>query len=112
MAEALPALEGQMLTAGLRPEGWRVAPSTNRNLPAEIRHVEVLGNEQLITCQLLHGGHLVTVRTEADLAVIVGGRLHLDPDPQGWRLFDAEGDAICPPEPARSSPEEPQLPRL
>jgi multiple sugar transport system ATP-binding protein len=52
------------------------------------------------------------VRTEADLAVIVGGRLHLDPDPQGWRLFDAEGDAICPPEPARSSPEEPQLPRL
>ena len=112
MAEALPALEGQVLTAGLRPEGWRVAPSTNRNLPAEIRHVEVLGNEQLITCQLLHGGHLVTVRTEADLAVIVGGRLHLDPDPQGWRLFDAEGDAICPPEPARSSPEEPQLPRL
>ena len=112
MAEALPALEGQVLTAGLRPEGWRVAPSTNRNLPAEIRHVEVLGNEQLITCQLLHGGHLVTVRTEADLAVIVGGRLHLDPDPQGWRLFDAEGDAICPPEPARSSPEEPQLPLL
>ncbi len=112
MAEALPALEGQVLTAGLRPEGWRVAPSTNRNLPAEIRHVEVLGNEQLITCQLLHGGHLVTVRTEADLAVIVGGRLHLDPDPQGWRLFDAEGDAICPPEPARSSPEEPQLPPL
>ena len=112
MAEALPSLEGQVLTAGLRPEGWRVAPSTNRNLPAEIRHVEVLGNEQLITCQLLHGGHLVTVRTEADLAVIVGGRLHLDPDPQGWRLFDAEGDAICPPEPARSSPEEPQLPPL
>ena len=112
MAEALPALEGQVLTAGLRPEGWRVAPSTNRNLPAEIRHVEVLGNEQLITCQLLHGGHLVTVRTEADLAVIVGGGLHLDPDPQGWRLFDAEGDAICPPEPARSSPEEPQLPPL
>jgi multiple sugar transport system ATP-binding protein len=110
MAEALPALEGQVLTAGLRPEGWRVAPSTNRNLPAEIRHVEVLGNEQLITCQLLHGGHLVTVRTEADLAVIVGEMLHLDPDPQGWRLFDAEGDAICPPEPARNSPEEPQLP--
>ena len=111
-AEALPALEGQVLTAGLRPEGWRVAPSTNRNLPAEIRHVEVLGNEQLITCQLLHGGHLVTVRTEADLAVIVGEQLHLDPDPQGWRLFDAEGDAICPTEPARTSPEEPQLPRL
>ena len=110
MAEALPALEGQVLTAGLRPEGWRVAPSTNRNLPAEIRHVEVLGNEQLITCQLLHGGHLVTVRTEADLALIVGEMLHLDPDPQGWRLFDAEGDAICPPEPARNSPEEPQLP--
>ena len=110
MAEALPALEGQVLTAGLRPEGWRVAPSTNRNLPAEIRHVEVLGNEQLITCQLLHGGHLVTVRTEADLAVIVGEMLHLDPDPQGWRLFDAEGDAIFPPEPARNSPEEPQLP--
>ena len=110
MAEALPALEGQVLTAGLRPEGWRVAPSTNRNLPAEIRHVEVLGNEQLITCQLLHGGHLVTVRTEADLALIVGEMLHLDPDPKGWRLFDAEGDAICPPEPARDLPDEPQLP--
>ena len=95
LAAALPALEGQTLTAGLRPEGWRVAPATNRNLPASVLHCEVLGNEQLISCRLHDGDHLVQVRTNPDLIVKTDDVLHLDPEPSGWRLFDASGDAIA-----------------
>jgi hypothetical protein len=29
---------------------------------AEVSHVEALGNEQLVTCRLLEGSHLVLVR--------------------------------------------------
>ena len=109
LADALPDLEGRDLTAGLRPEGWRIAPATNRNLPAKVTHCEVLGNEQLITCQLLEENHLVQVRCEPDLKVVAGETLHLDPDPKGWRLFDANGEAIPLPEVAVDGPHLPQL---
>ena len=86
--------EGEQLTAGLRPESWRVAPATNRNLAAEVCHREVLGNEQVVTCRLQDGDHLVQIRANPDLDVATGQTLHLDPDPSGWRVFNAEGDAL------------------
>ena len=96
MAEALLHLEeGQPLSAGLRPEHLRVAPSTNRNLAAIVSHLEVLGNEQLITCKLLDGNHLVQVRASPELSLSAGSNLHLEPDPRGWRLFGADGEAIA-----------------
>ena len=103
-----------MLTAGMRPEGWRVAPATNRNLRADVNHCEVLGNEQLITCRLLDGNHLIQVRCQPDLVVSPGETLHLDPDPSGWRLFDADGEAIPLPSPDESAPVHhgPKLPDL
>ena len=109
LATALPVLEGQTLTAGLRPEGWRVAPATNRNLPASVLHCEVLGNEQLISCRLHDGDHLVQVRTEPDLTVKPDDVLHLDPEPSGWRLFDASGEAIAREDPVADAPTLPEL---
>ena len=109
LATALPALEGQTLTAGLRPEGWRVAPATNRNLPASVLHCEVLGNEQLISCCLHDGDHLVQVRTEPDLTVKPDDVLHLDPEPGGWRLFDDSGEAIARQDPVAAGPKLPEL---
>ena len=109
LAAALPALEGQTLTAGLRPEGWRVAPATNRNLPASVLHCEVLGNEQLISCRLHDGDHLVQVRTEPDLTVKPDDVLHLDAEPSGWRLFDASGEAIARQDPVTAGPTLPEL---
>ena len=109
LATALPVLEGQTLTAGLRPEGWRVAPATNRNLPASVLHCEVLGNEQLISCRLHDGDHLVQVRTEPDLTVKPDDVLHLDPEPSGWRLFDASGEAIAREDPVADGPKLPEL---
>ena len=109
LADVLPSLEDQDLTAGLRPEGWRVAPATNRNLPAVVSHCEVLGNEQLLTCKLMDGHHLVQVRADPDLQITAGQSLHLEPDPSGWRLFDADGEAIKLPVQAASEPG-PQLP--
>ena len=112
LADALPALEGQSLNGGIRPEQLRIAPATNRNLPADVSHSEVLGNEQLITCRLLDGGHLIQVRADPDLDATPGSRVHLEAEPTGWRLFDRLGEAIARPHPPRSSENEPLLPNL
>ncbi|HJN36663.1 MAG: ABC transporter ATP-binding protein [Prochlorococcus sp.] len=98
LAAAILSMQGLALTAGLRPEHWRVAPATNRNLAAEISHSEMLGNEQLITCRLLEGNHLIQVRASPELAATVGSTIHLEPDPRGWRLFDSSGEAIASPQ--------------
>jgi multiple sugar transport system ATP-binding protein len=102
---------GESFTAGLRPEHLKLAPATNRNLAAEVSHVEALGHEQLVTCRLLEGSHLVLVRADPELAVAVGQSVHLAVDPHGWRLFDQAGEAL-PLAPLGQGRTEPQLPRL
>ena len=94
MVEPLLQREGQHLTAGLRPEHWHLAPATNRNLQAEVSHYERLGNEQILTCRLLDGDQLIQVRASTEINITAGDAIHLDPDPTGWRLFDADGEAI------------------
>ena len=75
-------------------------------------HSEVLGNEQLLTCRLLDGDHLVQVRADPSLNVSIGGSIHLEADPDGWRLFDEAGDAIALQELPPVDSDEPQLPLL
>jgi len=111
MAEALGGHQGQTLTGGLRPEHLKLAPATNRNLAAEVSHVEALGNEQLVTCRLLEGSHLVLVRATPDQALSVGQTVHLAVDSTGWRLFDGAGEALARP-PAPKERGELQLPVL
>ena len=94
MVEPLLQREGQHLTAGLRPEHWHLAPATNRNLRAEVSHCERLGNEQILTCRLVDSDQLIQVRGSADINIKAGVAIHLDPDPTGWRLFEANGEAI------------------
>lgn len=94
MVEHLVQREGQHLTAGLRPEQWQLAPATNRNLKAEVSHCERLGNEQILTCRLDDGGHLIQVRSSVETDIETGDQVHLDPDPTGWRLFDGDGESI------------------
>ena len=105
LAEALAARTGQELTGGLRPEHFQLAPATNRNLKAEVSHGEALGNEQLLTCRLEEGGHLVQVRVGPEVSLPPGASLHLDVDPRGWRLFDRAGDALPPTRPRAALPE-------
>jgi multiple sugar transport system ATP-binding protein len=101
---------GQSLSGGLRPEHLKLAPAANRNLAAEVSHGDALGNEQLVTCRLLEGSHLVLVRASPDQAVTVGQIVHLEVDPAGWRLFEGDGEALALPKPP---PERPlQLPLL
>jgi multiple sugar transport system ATP-binding protein len=110
MAEALATRAGQGLTGGLRPEHFRLAPATNRNLRAEVGHGEALGNEQLLTCRLEEGDHLVQVRVGPEQNLPPGSTVHLDVDPRGWRLFDAAGDALpLAPEPASAEPSLPSF---
>ena len=110
LAEGLAARTGQSLTGGLRPEHFRLAPATNRNLKAEVSHSEALGNEQLLTCRLEEGDHLVQVRVGPEEILPPGSTVHLDIDPRGWRLFDGAGEALPLPPPAAG--QEPLLPRL
>jgi multiple sugar transport system ATP-binding protein len=95
---------GESLTAGLRPEHLRLAPATNRNLSAEVSHCEALGNEQLVTCKLLDGGHLVQVRVGPEERMTPGSTIRLDIDPSGWRLFDSEGEALALPQTPHPEP--------
>ena len=110
IAEALGGRQGQTLTGGLRPEHLKLAPATNRNLAAEVSHVEALGNEQLVTCRLLEGSHLVLVRATPEQSVTVGQAVHLEIDPSGWRLFDGEGLAL--PRPKRPVEKPLELPQF
>jgi len=97
---ASASLVGQNLTGGLRPEHLKLAPAANRNLAAEVCHVEALGNEQLVTCRLLEGSHLLLLRAGPDQAVSVGQNVHLAVEAAGWRLFDQAGEALTlPPAP-------------
>jgi multiple sugar transport system ATP-binding protein len=109
MADAIAGRSGQQLTGGLRPEHLQLAPATNRNLRASVSHIEALGNEQLVTCRLADGDHLVQLRVAPEERLQPGDTIHMDVDPSGWRLFDAAGLALISP---RSAPREPQLPRL
>jgi multiple sugar transport system ATP-binding protein len=116
MADALQQWHAQgraaELTGGLRPEHLRLAPATNRNLPAEVSHSEALGNEQLLTCRLLEGDHLVQLRAAPDQPVVPGQSVHLEVEPSGWRLFDAAGEAIPRPEVVAQKGPEPVLPMI
>ena len=114
MSDVLAGRSGQSLTGGLRPEHLKLAPATNRNLAAEVSHVEALGNEQLITCRLREGSHLLLVRARPDQSVSVGQSVHLDVDPSGWRVFDASGDALlqAPPSGHPLPLAEPRLPAI
>jgi multiple sugar transport system ATP-binding protein len=93
-----PSEVGGDLTAGLRPEHFKLAPATNRNLAAEVTHLEALGNELLISCRLLEGGHLIQVRTAPSQRLVPGQTIHLEIDPLGWRFFDSNGEALPLPE--------------
>jgi multiple sugar transport system ATP-binding protein len=113
LASASADRVGHTLTAGLRPEHLRLGPATNRNLAAEVCHSEALGNEQLLTCRLAEGNHLVQLRAAPDRQVRPGETVHLDVESSGWRLFDRHGNALA--LPAAAMPDlrtEPQLPAL
>ena len=116
MAEALLQWQArggsEDLNGGLRAEHLKLAPATNRNLPAEVCHVEGLGNEQLLTARLQEGDHLVQLRAEPDQSLVPGQSVHLEVDPLGWRLFDQAGEAIPRPEAANPPSREPVLPDL
>ena len=94
MAKALTGREGEHLTAGIRPEHWHLGPATNRNFKAKVKHCERLGNEQILTCRLEDGGHLIQARHDIGTEVNIGDEINLDPDPSGWRVFDGGGELI------------------
>ena len=111
LADAVASRLGHALTGGLRPEHLRLAPATNRNLRATVSHGELLGNEQLLTCRLDDGDHLVQLRVAPLEQLPAGSTVHLEVEPSGWRLFDGAGEALPLPRPTSPEPLLPHLPR-
>jgi multiple sugar transport system ATP-binding protein len=85
---------GKQLTAGLRPEKLRLAPATNRNLPAEVEQIEALGNEVLVAAVLQESCEKVQFRALPAAALQLGQVIHLEVDASGCSLFDADGLAL------------------
>lgn len=107
LSERLRAVLAQpsapVATAGIRAEALRVGmqgeasqdqASIPGGLAATVADVEALGHEQLLGCRLAAGQRLVQVRAPADLPVRRGDNLAVTPDPDAWRLFDAQGRAL------------------
>ena len=94
LAALLAPRIGEQLTLGLRPERVKLAPATNRNLPAQVLQLEALGHEVLVSVQLKAADQVVQLRAPADVQLEVGADCYLEFELQGWCLFDAQGDAL------------------
>ena len=113
LAALLAPRIGEQLTLGLRPERVKLAPATNRNLPAQVLQLEALGHEVLVSVQLKAADQVVQLRAPADVQLEVGADCYLEFELQGWCLFDAQGDALRPSQeqPLATAPNLPPLPR-
>ena len=95
---SLARRSGPVATVGIRAEALHVrAPQDQASAPnglaATVVAIEALGHEQLLGCRLAAGEHLVQVRASADVPIRLGDHLTVTPDPDAWRLFDAQGKA-------------------
>ncbi|HET9775275.1 MAG TPA: ABC transporter ATP-binding protein [Gemmatimonadaceae bacterium] len=80
------------LLLGIRPESIRVVSAgTPGAAPASVIVSEPLGSEVIVNVNL--GETMVRVRTPPDVRPRPGETVHLQPDPDGVRLFDKESGA-------------------
>ena len=101
-------LMDRKLTAGIRPEALRLAPSPAAAgaIRAVVDHVECLGHETLAEVDTgdgsqASGGARLIVRLPAIREFRVGEPIHLELDPAGLLLFDEDGRALYdPPDPS------------
>ncbi len=94
---SLPAVGGAELRAGVRPESWRISMRGTMADPAwlaaEVRHIEHLGSETLIYCEIANGRIGVVARVEPELAngLRIGAGIGLMPDAAKVIYFGADG---------------------
>ncbi len=91
---------GGSLTAGVRPEAFRLASSEGEGtLPATVEHVEYLGHETIAEIRIeesaaASGIHL-TARFQDAARLAPGAAIRLTIDPAHVHLFDEQGNALC-----------------
>ncbi len=90
------ALPASPITAGIRPEDWRIVASggADAGVIARVTNREFLGHETLIHASSVPSGHALVVRVSLAGTWAVGSTICLAIDPQAVRLFDADGHAI------------------
>ena len=96
---ALEECLGKPITAGLRPEAFRLAePAASEALAAIVQQVEYLGHETLLFARTPgpgpDGGLALVVRLPGVCGAAKGERVKLAFDPHEIHLFDAGGRAL------------------
>ena len=87
----LQALDGRVVTLGIRPEHLSLSLPAPKNLQGTVTRVEALGSETYLT--VTTGQDLLQVRVEADRTVSLGEELWLAIAPEQVHLFDPETGA-------------------
>jgi multiple sugar transport system ATP-binding protein len=82
---------GETIQLGIRPEHISLSAT---GLPAQLSHVERLGDQSLLYCDIGNGAPLVTVKIEGDQCPNIGSQLHLAFQPERLHAFDLAGLAL------------------
>jgi multiple sugar transport system ATP-binding protein len=92
LAAAAPA--GALVTVGVRAE--HLAVGSAGGIPAEVRHVEYLGDQSVVYCATPAGADLVAARHAAGSAPpMPGTRITLAADPEACHIFGQDGLALA-----------------
>ena len=85
---ALPAVTGEGLLLGIRPEQIRLAPGTaGAGLATQVDSMEYLGADSIVTCKA--GAEILTVRLPGKAGLERGSGAQLSWDADAVHLFDA-----------------------
>jgi ABC-type sugar transport system ATPase subunit len=92
---ALDGRVGESVTAGVRPEGLRLAAGSEPAVGVLVHQVEYLGHETLVRARFEQGGEEgLAVRLPAASPVRRGERLRLAADPARIHLFASGGESL------------------
>ncbi|MDO9570763.1 MAG: sn-glycerol-3-phosphate ABC transporter ATP-binding protein UgpC [Hydrogenophaga sp.] len=86
----------QPVSLGLRPEHMRLASDDNspNSLPAQVDHIEKLGEASLLYLRLDERLPTITLKLEGTTALKIGATIRLQVDACDLHLFDSSGQAL------------------
>ncbi|MGM9428462.1 ABC transporter ATP-binding protein [Hydrogenophaga sp. MI9] len=95
--DAAQLAAGTRVSLGLRPEHMRLADSESspNSLPAQVVHIEKLGEASLLYLELAESLPTITLKVEGTTQLHTGENVRLQVAPSDLHLFDAGGEALA-----------------
>ena len=87
---------GEAISLGLRPEHMRLAGSADapNSLPAQVSHIEKLGEASLLYLDLGEGIPAITLKVEGTTHALIGDAVRVQVAAEDLHVFDRAGDAL------------------